>query len=222
MAENKLNNINVANGSLLNQDGSPFRLSDRQEELCRRLDKFYKIALNKEGIAPSELFRGALYAMGPIHRRQNPDWMAQAAHSLRDILYPFYKSRAIVNRKDAFIEYGSAGNLDQLGKIIGQHFGFLSDVAHHNLNVAATSPIINGSMKNPILITEKIFENVVAGFEGVLFEALRRQIDAHKEIDGYIEKGIKDSDTLQNLLNLNYDARRYFYFRADETWLDWL
>jgi len=222
MAENEVNKNNVAHGSLLSGDENLFKLSDKQKELCRRLDQFYKTALNKEGIAPSESFRGALYAMGPMHRRQNPDWMAQAAHSLRDILYPFYKSGAIVKREDAFIQYGSAGNVDQLDKSIGQYFGFLSDVAHHNLNGAATNPIINGSKKNPVLITEEIFVNVAAGFEGVLFEALRRQIDAHKEIDEYIEKGIEDSEALKKLLNFNYDARRYFYLKADESWLDWL
>ena len=222
MAENEVNKNNVAHGSLLSGDENPFRLSDRQKELCRRLNQFFKITLNKEDVAPSLLFHGALYTMRPMHRRQNPDWMAQAAHSLRDILYPFYKSGAIVKREGALIQYGSVGNVDQLDKTIGQYFGFLSDVAHHNLNTAATNPIINGSKKNPVLITEELFENVVAGFEGVLFEALRRQIDAHKEIDEYIRKEIEDSEALQELLNINYDARRYFYSKTHEKWLGWL
>ncbi|GAJ06524.1 unnamed protein product, partial [marine sediment metagenome] len=84
-----------------------------------------------------------------------------------------------------------------------------------------TNPIIE-DRTNPVFITEEKFENVVAGFEGILFEALRRQIDAHKEIDRYIEKDIHDSKPLQELLNFNYDARRYFYSNADERWLDWL
>ena len=197
MADSKVNNNSIADGNLSHGDENPFRFSDKQKELCRRLDEFYKIALNKEGITPLGLFRGALYAMDPMHRRQNPDWMAQAAHSLRDILYPFYKSGANVRREDAFIQYGSAGDIDQLEKSIGQYFGFLSSVAHHNTNEAATNPIINGSKKNPVQITEEIFVNVAAGFEGVLFEALKRQIDAHKEIDEYIEKDIEDSVALK-------------------------
>jgi hypothetical protein len=221
MADDELSK-NMANGGLLNGNDNLFQPSYRQKELCRRLDKFYKIALKREGFPPSELFRGALYTMRPMHRKQNPDWMAQVAHSLRDILYPFYRSGAIVKGKGAFIQYGSAGNIGQLDKAIGQYFGFLSEVAHHNLSAAATNPIINGSKKNPVLITEELFENVVTGFEGVLFEALRRQIDAHKEIDEYIRKEIEDSEALQKLLNINYDARRYFYSKAHIKWLDWL
>lgn len=222
MAESKIDKGNEMNRGLISGDESPSRLSDKQKELCRRLDIFHKVALSNEGMAPSELFRGALYAMGPMHRRQNPDWMAQAAHSLRDILYPFYKSGASLKREEALVQYGSAGNLDQLSKSIGQYYGFLSDVAHHNPDAAATNPVINGSKKSPVPITAEIFADVAIGFEGVLFEALRRQIDAHKEIDEFIEKATKDSHALKELINFNYDARRYFYSNANETWLDWL
>jgi len=207
---------------ILSDNENPSRLSEKQKELCKRLDEFHKIALSKEGIAPSGLFRGALYAMEPARRRQNPDWMAQAAHSLRDILYPFYRSGANLKREEALKQYGSAGNLDQLSKSIGQYYGFLSDVSHHNLNVAATNPIINGSKKRPVPITEETFAAVASGFEVVLFEALRRQIDAHKEIDGFLERGERNFETLRKLTTINYDARRYFYSNADHSWLSWL
>ena len=222
MTEDDLNKNNITDGIPLGREKNPIRLRDKQMELCRRLDQFYKNVLNKEGITPSESFRGAIYTMMPMHRRQNLDWMAQAAHSLREILYPFYKGRAIVKRGDAFIQYGSAGKVDQLDKKIGQYYAFLTDIAHHNLNGASANPIVNGSKKNPVLITDQVFEYVVAGFEDVLFNVLRRQIDAHIEIDEYIRKESKNSEILQQLININYDACRYFYSKVDEKWLDWL
>ena len=69
----------------------PVLLTEKQQELCRRLDEFYPSA-NKTDVRASDLFRGALYAMQLTVRSSNPDWMAQAAHSLRDLIYPFYKS----------------------------------------------------------------------------------------------------------------------------------
>lgn len=203
-------------------NNTPYRLSDKQKELCRRLDEFYKIALNNEGITFSNIFRGALYTMDPIRRNQNPDWMAQSAHSYRDILYPFYRNGADLKREKAFVKYGSSGKLGQLSADIGHYYGFFSDVAHHNLKGAATNPIANGSKKDPVPITEAIFTKVAEGFEGILFESLRRQMDAHKEIDGLIGRAAKDIETTRELIDFNNDARRYFYSKAGEDWLDWL
>lgn len=42
--------------------GEPVPLTDRQKELCRRLDEFYATA-NMAGARPSDMFRGALYVM---------------------------------------------------------------------------------------------------------------------------------------------------------------
>ncbi|MDP2655704.1 MAG: hypothetical protein Q8P17_04255 [bacterium] len=50
------------------------------------------------------------------------------------------------------------------------------------------------------------------------------QIGLHKKIDDIIQAGagttsVKD---VRGIVSANHDARRYFYARADETWLDWL
>ena len=122
---------NIMDRDLFIESENSFQLSHKQRELCRRLNNFYKISLNREDFSPSALFQGALFAMSPIRRRQNPDWMAQTAHSLRDILYPFYSSKAVVKSGRALMQYGSAGNVDNLAVSIGQYNGFLTDVAHH-------------------------------------------------------------------------------------------
>ena len=69
----------------------PINLSDDQEELCRRLDEWHK----KSGLSPrpSDMFRGAVFAIQD-ECSSNPDRIAQAAHSLREILYP-YQSKQV-------------------------------------------------------------------------------------------------------------------------------
>jgi hypothetical protein len=224
MKKNEKNNPSAKSDSQSADSGIPFELSDKQKELCRRLDHFYKIALDNKGISPSSIYRGALYAISPEQTRQNPDWMAQAAHSLREIIYPFYKSSAVavIKKGKAFKRYGSVGAVDKLTEVIDHYYGFLSDVAHHNLVHAASNKIIGGNKKNSVEITGEVLKEIVSGFEDVLFEALRRQLDAHGEIDAFIEKGLQDYGALIRLINLNDDARHYFYAATDEKWLEWL
>ena len=59
------------------------RLTPEQEELCRRMDELH--ALNQLQTKPSDMYRGALSV---IRDENNPDRIAQAALSLREILYP--------------------------------------------------------------------------------------------------------------------------------------
>ena len=222
MKKKEINNPIAKGNSPSANSEIPFELSDKQKELCRRLDHFYKIALDNKSISPSSIYRGALYAISPDQIRQNPDWMAQAAHSLRDIIYRFYKTTAVLKKEKAFKRYGSVGAVDKLTEAIDHFYGFLTNVAHHNLDNAAINPIIAGNRKQSVEITEDVFKKVVSGFEDVLFEALRRQLDAHREIDAFIEKGLQDYEGLLGLINLNDDSRHYFFAVADEKWLDWL
>ena len=67
----------------------PARLTSEQEDLCSRLDELYQpYDLH---VRPSEMFRGAVFA-SRAECRNNPDWIAQAAHSLREILYPILRA----------------------------------------------------------------------------------------------------------------------------------
>lgn len=68
----------------------PVRLTPQQEDLCRRLDELYQpYDLH---VRPSDMFRGAVFA-SRAECRNNSDWIAQAAHSLREILAPILRSR---------------------------------------------------------------------------------------------------------------------------------
>src|SRR3989338_8264752 len=51
-----------------------------------------------------------------------------------------------------------------------------------------------------------------------------KQIELHNKIDALIDAGIAAAvaNDVRSVVGANDDARRYFYARADETWLDWL
>ena len=168
------------------------------------------------------MFRGALYTIHPSHRANNPDWMAQAAHSLRDVLYPFYGRGASIKGEDAFVQYGAAGNIDALAKEVRKYFGFLTSVAHHNWDEASSNPIAKALNVSGTRADVEIFQDVVFWFENILYRVLRRQLDAHVEIDKFIADGANDAALLRDLLAVNFDARRYFFRAADERLFDWL
>ena len=61
----------------------PIILMPQQEELCRRLDALNQRTIHGQEL--SNLFRGAIFAIRE-ECRSNSDWMAQSAHSLREII----------------------------------------------------------------------------------------------------------------------------------------
>lgn len=191
----------------------------RKEDLCRRLDQFYQSSNVTFDVAPSEMFRGALFSMRQEYRDKNPDWMAQVAHSLREILYQFEGEW-----KSALIRYGSTYDRSKREEEVGRYYGFVSAIAHHDYAEAGTNSIVGGDRNNPVTITPKVFEGAVLKFGDVLFTALRRQVDAHREIDEILKESLQkvQPDQVKQLINLNPDAYQYFYAQADERWLEWL
>jgi len=152
-----------------------------QDELCNRLDVFYRSSGIQLRSEPSSFFRGALYSM---RHKENPDWMAQVAHSLREILYQF-KNRW----SDAFVSYGSTYDSDRIKPDVNAYYRFICDVAHHKMEKAETSSVVDGRRDKPVSITPELFESVVLRFGKVLFAVLRRQIETHKEIDEILLQG---------------------------------
>ena len=152
----------------------PISLTPAQEELCRRLDELYDLY----GLEPrpSAMFRGALFAIR--ENQNNPDGLAQAAHSLREILYPFWSKRitTVPYKKDAFERFGSVF-ADDIEENIGSIYGTLSDLAHH------------GIKRNLDFSNYKIsdFESLRNEFETSMRWALTRQIDVHNQIDKLFE-----------------------------------
>jgi hypothetical protein len=191
----------------------------RKEDLCQRLDQFYESSNISFDIAPSDMFRSALFVMGRENRDKNPDWMAQAAHSLREILYQFEG-----DWQSALMKYGPTYDKSKHEGKVGQYLGLMSAIAHHNHTEAGTNPIIGGNRNNPVNVTPEVFEDAVLKFGDILFIALRRQVHAHQEIDEMLKRSPEETSANQarELVNLNLDAHQYFYAQADERWLNWL
>lgn len=168
------------------------------------------------------MFRGALHSIDASNRANNPDWMAQAAHSLRELLYPFWESRGRIRKEKAFAEHGTVGDVDSLTKSVSGYYGFVTSVSHHNWGEACRSPIVKSISGVDKLTETQVFELMALGFESVLFAALRRQLDAHVEIDHYIAAGTRDVALLRELLDVNFDARQYFFAQANNSLFEWL
>ena len=64
----------------------PLKLEPHQEWICNYLNRLNeKQKICSDGVLPSDLIKGALAAS--FNSEFNPDWMAQSAHSYREILY---------------------------------------------------------------------------------------------------------------------------------------
>jgi len=96
----------------------PLSLSEPQKWICRHLDALNRVEKFCPGATPSELFKGALQTMRPENRKINPDWMAQSAHSLRELLYGVRQGKSSKTKiawsslksffmKKKSVEYGS-------------------------------------------------------------------------------------------------------------------
>ena len=130
-------------------------------------------ALDQLQAKPSDMFRGALSA---IDDENNPDRIAQAAHSLREILYPIMSGRvrkSIGVWENPFERYGSMFLEVGLGKI----FGTLNDLAHHG--------VTSDKLDFPNF-TKSDFDNLMKDFESTMQTALIRPIDAHRRIDQFL------------------------------------
>jgi len=154
---------------------SPAQLSDKQEELCRRLDDLHACYGFKA--KPSDMLHGAVF-VSQKELRSNQDWIAQAANSLREILYPLYSKEVKgvpTNKKKILEKYGSVRASDELIKEMGKMLGILSGLTHHG-NVEKNNI-------NFTTFTDLDFEKLLGDFENVLLDVLSRQLDIHKEID---------------------------------------
>jgi len=146
---------------------SPNPLTPTQDDLCTRMDSLHNLHGLKS--KPSDMFRGAVFASDE-KKQINPDWLAQAANSLRDILYPF-NGKENPKRGEALKQFGSINaDSEELGRV----FGYLTELAHHG---NGKGNIDYGSY------TAERFKELMGKFEIAMSEALARQSDVHDEID---------------------------------------
>ncbi len=156
----------------------PVSLTDKQENLCKRLDEWYKGNGLKH--KPSDMFRGAVFAIRK-ECESNPDFISQAANSLREILYPF---QSVHVKK---ISYKKADSLKNFGSVtVNENFynnkvkplwRRLNDIAHHGIDPQGDKNFDFSSFN------KDEFQKLLVEFEGVMDEALIRQLDVHQMLD---------------------------------------
>ena len=163
-------NDNQLPKSVGNTELPPVPLGNKMEKLCGRLNILH--SQNGRTSLPSDMVRGALFA-ARSELRKNPDWLAQAIHSLRDTLYPFLSPKADGGHKTtkaALKKFGAVKDPEQTVPRMGRLYGELTGIAHHGS--ASTRP----------------FEDILLEFENVLADALGRQSDTHGEIDDLLSQ----------------------------------
>jgi hypothetical protein len=128
------------------------------------------------------MFQGAIF-VARIEARGNPDWIAQAANSLREILYPFWSKRGKLpgGKAEALRESGSVGADEDADAAIGRIWGSLNELAHHG-NVAGKSVDFH-------TFTAEDFDRLLDVFERIMLDSLMHQIDVHREIDAILHAG---------------------------------
>jgi hypothetical protein len=200
----------------------PIGLTSKQKEICRRLDGFYvSIHAFKPNIMPSEIYVGALYVIS-TRNFGNFDWMAQAAHSLRELLYSFYleykrKEDKDKKKKKYLIEKNFIFTEELFDKV-NSCYCKITDIAHH-----FTDPL-NYTKHEILHFNEAAFLELVEEYENLLYHLLTQPIDAFVEIDNMLfNKSLSEVDIDQIKIYISNElTKQYFYLKADHEHLYFL
>src|SRR3989339_48773 len=241
-----------------------FEIKPHQKWICDYLDRLNeKEKICSDAVIPSNLIIGALIA---IHNKEkNPDWMAQSAHSYREIFYwlggkrdkgVFFKIKSfsygwlhklgirnkaierIVNYKinsqnKKKIEYvlqvlHEQKRAEIIANTLYKIYLAFTKISHHFAKKDSRKDTIKIFRQLGIIVDEKNFPtndnfiDLVRIFENVLRESSLDPLKIHENIDLFIKERNKDAPYLRLLFSLNYDAKRFFFYQADENWLSWL
>lgn len=240
---------------------TPLKLEPHQVWVCNYLDRLNENAkFCSDGTLPSNLIKGALAVAK--NTESNPDWMAQSAHSYREILYwlggkknlSFYirlkiktyslliklgiKNKSICKSNNFQTKKEKIGNVllilheqeraSSIADVLYKTHVAFTKISHHfaeKNSKEATIKIFRKlkiNVSGDVFPSQKDFNSLVQVFENTLKAASLDPLDIHKKIDVLIKNENKDESHLRLLLSLNYDAKRFFFSQADDTWIDWL
>jgi len=203
-------------------------LNAKQIDISRRLNDFYnKNKFKPVKPSPSEIFQGAVFGMQkPL--RSNPDWMSQVANSLRELLYPIWYEVRRHSRKDkspliknTFKKYGSVF-IEEVFDDINEVYGKLNDITHHGLDPQVFT---EDQLRS---FTDDDFDKLVGRFEDLILRAFTLTLDIFEQIDSLFYKTpteYQDQYVLEQEIKKlikEKSAGEYFFYKADENWLDWL
>src|SRR3989344_2576538 len=201
----------------------PLILTERQKWLCSHLDTLNRIENFCPNATPSHLFRGALYLTRFRNQRSNPDWMAQAAHSLREIMYGTGQIKKPKNKLllilKAFLgrDNGVQTRRERIENILkvyqeekkaaelasqlnDLHFIF-TNIAHHFQDNKQHNTIRKKVLKlgitnsnSSLIIADEAFEKLIELLEGVWTQSIPHQLTIHKKIDSLLSLDSKSAN----------------------------
>ncbi len=134
-------------------------------------------------VSPSDMFRGAVYATRP-ECRTNPDWIAQAANSLREVLYPFYGPHAEgvpTNKQEILEKFGSVTVDEKAIQEMGRVYGRVEGLAHHGNVKKNRVDYLNFKPED--------FDVLLSEYEEVMMGVLTRHVDLHATVDTVVDAG---------------------------------
>ncbi len=180
----------------------------------------------------------AIFAISKNNRITEREKVQAIASKIRGFLYPIFGGR---EKKDDFVgllkqiesyysEYRKKNN-KKINKtdllILLDIYSKINDLDHYCLR-----PQANDFIKNKTACNNYSVKEIIKDFEKIrnLFGVIRNiAITIHDCIDFIINKVSngkpstkKDSNILKSLFSLSFDARDYFFTKADKRWLEWL
>ena len=215
----------------------PIKLEPNQEWVCNYLDCLNeKEKICAKGVLPSNLIRGALATIR--NKKTNPDWMAQSAHSYRELLYGLDVGKKHVGNKKEITKADKIGEVMQvlhehkkaleIAKALNRSHRAFSNISHHFSKRDSKKDTIKIFEKFSISIDkdnfpqDKDFNALIRVFENIVKSASLDPLKIHEKIDSFITEKSRDVPYLRLLFSLNYDAKRYLFSQVNETWLTWL
>ena len=144
----------------------PVQLTEWQINLCKKLKDFYDMNSIQFSKSPEEMFQGCLFLLED-ECENNPDRIAQAAHSLREMLHSFLRQNKGENREKIRL-YGAVHEVEEIQNKAASLYDRLSKIAHHSHDTNMVSAVD--------------LKDVVAEFEQFV-DMLKTQPEQNKEID---------------------------------------
>lgn len=233
--------VKQANKSLSNSDVSkdlsPVELTQKQKWICLHLDALNRLGNFCPNAKPSDLIKGALHSMRHEERKVNPDWMSQAAHSLRDIMYGIRKVAVLSGKKNeektkgVFKLYQGISKSELLGEKLYKLNKIFTTISHHYFDEKENRAVLKllsdlgvAQLQSINEIDSKIFENLVLILENIWVDSIPQQLEIHEKIDSLlnIQQKKNSKEFLNLILSFNSDSYNYFFAKIDSNWLNWL
>jgi len=189
-----------------------------------------KLKLKLAEIDPSliNIYEGILYT---LNNKNNPDWIAQSAHSFRELIKIISDQKKVIlteeDKKELKKEKQSS-----LVKIMHKDNDPLTEILNlKNFFSETVFDELNKFHKDFVYIAhhEKISEDdylkKVVNYELFLITYIfKNQADIYRLIDREIKKGIirANSKTIHRLITLNLASFQYFFQKINSNWLSFV